>query len=56
MGWTGWRPALLRSPRFVSHMSPIHGMYLASGAMLALAGGALGFLPYNFYPARIFME
>ena len=23
--------------------------------MLALAGGALGFLPYNFYPAKIFM-
>ena len=39
----------------IAYVAYIHGMYLASGAMLALAGGALGFLPYNFYPARIFM-
>jgi len=35
---------------FVSH-APIE----ATLAMLALAGGALGFLPYNFHPAKIFM-
>ena len=39
----------------IAYVAYIHGMYLASGAMLALAGGALGFLPYNFYPAKIFM-
>lgn len=39
----------------IAYVAYIHGMYLAAGAMLALAGGALGFLPYNFYPAKIFM-
>ncbi len=39
----------------IAYVAYIHGMYLASGAMLALAGGALGFLPFNFYPAKIFM-
>ncbi len=33
----------------------IHGHYIAATAMLALAGGALGFLPYNFNPAKTFM-
>lgn len=39
----------------ISYVAYIHGMYLVSCAMLAIAGGALGFLPYNFYPAKIFM-
>ena len=39
----------------IAYVAYIHGMYLAAGAMLALAGGALGFLPFNFYPAKIFM-
>ena len=39
----------------IAYVAYIHGMYLACGTMLALAGGALGFLPYNFYPAKIFM-
>lgn len=33
----------------------IHGHYIAATAMLALAGGTLGFLPYNFNPAKTFM-
>lgn len=39
----------------IAYTAYIHGTYLAAGAMLALAGAALGFLPYNFYPAKIFM-
>ncbi len=39
----------------MAYASYIHGTYLGTGAMLALAGGALGFLPFNFYPAKIFM-
>lgn len=39
----------------IAYVAYIHGMYLACAAMLALAGGALGFLPFNFYPAKIFM-
>jgi UDP-GlcNAc:undecaprenyl-phosphate GlcNAc-1-phosphate transferase len=31
------------------------GMFTATVAMAAVAGGALGFLPFNFHPARIFM-
>jgi UDP-GlcNAc:undecaprenyl-phosphate GlcNAc-1-phosphate transferase len=30
-------------------------MYTATVIMMAVAGGALGFLPFNFHPARIFM-
>lgn len=39
----------------IAYASYIHGTYLTSGAMLALAGAALGFLPYNFHPAKSFM-
>lgn len=39
----------------IAYVGYIHGMYLSASAMLALAGGALGFLPFNFYPSKIFM-
>ncbi len=39
----------------IAYAAYIHGTYLTTGAMLAVAGGALGFLPFNFYPAKIFM-
>ena len=39
----------------LAYVAYIYGQYLSAAAMLALAGGALGFLPYNFYPAKIFM-
>lgn len=32
-----------------------YGMMVVCIGMMALAGGALGFLPYNFYPAKLFM-
>ena len=32
-----------------------HGDYLVASLALAVAGGCLGFLPYNFPPARIFL-
>ncbi|MDR1571318.1 MAG: undecaprenyl/decaprenyl-phosphate alpha-N-acetylglucosaminyl 1-phosphate transferase [Clostridiales Family XIII bacterium] len=31
------------------------GMFTATIVMVALTGGALGFLPYNFHPAKCFM-
>ena len=39
----------------IAYAGSIHGHYVAATAMLAVAGGALGFLPYNFHPAKIFM-
>ena len=39
----------------IAYVAYIHGTYLVAGAMLALAGAALGFLPFNFYPSKIFM-
>ena len=39
----------------IAYAAYIHGTYETAGAMLAIAGGALGFLPFNFYPAKIFM-
>lgn len=33
----------------------IYGFMIVCIAMMALAGGCLGFLPYNFSPAKIFM-
>lgn len=39
----------------LAYTAYIHGSYLPTLAMLALAGGCLGFLPYNFHPAKIFM-
>ncbi|WP_027400446.1 MraY family glycosyltransferase [Anaerovorax odorimutans] len=39
----------------IAYTAYIHGMYLVALAMLAIGGGALGFLPFNFHPAKIFM-
>ena len=39
----------------IAYTAYIHGMYAVTLAMLALAGSALGFLPFNFNPAGIFM-
>ena len=39
----------------IAYAGYIHGHYVAATAMLTIAGGALGFLPYNFHPAKIFM-
>ena len=39
----------------VAYVAYIHGFYPVCAAMLAVAGGTLGFLPFNFYPAKIFM-
>ncbi|MCI8608967.1 MAG: undecaprenyl/decaprenyl-phosphate alpha-N-acetylglucosaminyl 1-phosphate transferase [Firmicutes bacterium] len=39
----------------LAYVAYIYGQYLSTAAMLALAGGALGYLPFNFYPAKIFM-
>lgn len=39
----------------IGYTAYIHGMVEVTVAMLAVAGGALGFLPYNFHPAKIFM-
>lgn len=39
----------------IAYTAFIHGRTEISMAMLAIAGSALGFLPFNFNPARIFM-
>ena len=39
----------------IGYVAYIHGQYVPTLAMMAIAGGALGFLPYNFNPAKIFM-
>lgn len=39
----------------IAYTAYVHGYYPATFAMLAVAGGALGFLPFNFHPAKIFM-
>ena len=39
----------------IGYVAYIHGQYVPTLAMMAIAGAALGFLPYNFHPARIFM-
>lgn len=39
----------------IGYVAYIHGQYVPTLAMMAVAGAALGFLPYNFHPARIFM-
>ena len=40
----------------IAYVAYIHGNYhIACFTMLAMAGGCIGFLPYNFYPAKTFM-
>jgi len=45
----------------IASLSIAYAAFISSGheaavlSMLALAGGALGFLPFNFHPAKIFM-
>lgn len=39
----------------IAYVAYIYGMYVSTAAMLAIAGASLGFLPFNFYPAKIFM-
>lgn len=43
----------------IAYVAYIHGdqygMMIVCLAMLALAGSCIGFLPFNFYPAKIFM-
>lgn len=43
----------------IAYVAYIHGdeygMMIVCLAMLCLAGGCIGFLPYNFFPAKIFM-
>ena len=39
----------------IAYAAYIHGQYTVSLAMMALAGAALGLLPFNFYPAKTFM-
>lgn len=39
----------------IAYVGYIFGYYIGALPMLAIAGGAMGFLPYNFYPAKTFM-
>jgi len=39
----------------IAYVAYIFGYYPGCLCMLAVAGGALGFLPFNFYPAKTFM-
>ncbi|MDO5414072.1 MAG: MraY family glycosyltransferase [Bacillota bacterium] len=39
----------------IGYVAYIHGQYIPTLAMMVVAGAALGFLPYNFHPAKTFM-
>lgn len=39
----------------IGYVAYIHGQYFTMMAMMVIAGAALGFLPYNFHPAKTFM-
>lgn len=39
----------------IAYVGYIFGYYIGALPMLAVAGSAMGFLPYNFYPAKTFM-
>lgn len=39
----------------IAYVAYIFGYYIGVFPMIAVASGALGFLPYNFYPAKTFM-
>lgn len=39
----------------IAYVSYIHGWYFPTTCMMILAGTCLGFLPFNFHPAKTFM-
>ena len=39
----------------IAYVSYIHGWYYPTTCMMILAGACLGFLPFNFHPAKTFM-
>jgi UDP-GlcNAc:undecaprenyl-phosphate GlcNAc-1-phosphate transferase len=39
----------------IAYAAYLNGLYATAFAMGVLAGASLGFLPFNFYPAKIFM-
>lgn len=39
----------------IGYVAYIHGQYTTTLAMMVIAGAALGFLPFNFHPAKTFM-
>jgi len=39
----------------IAYTAYMNGYHTAAFAMAVLAGAALGFLPFNFYPAKVFM-
>lgn len=39
----------------IAYVAYIHGYVVPTMVMMAVAGSALGFLPFNFHPAKIFM-
>lgn len=39
----------------IAYAAYVHGQYIVTAGMLSIAGAALGFLPYNFHPAKVFM-
>lgn len=40
---------------FISYAAYIHGHYIVTLLFIILAGACLGFLPFNFYPAKTFL-
>ncbi len=39
----------------IAYVAYIHGYVVPTMVMMAVAGSAIGFLPFNFHPAKIFM-
>ena len=39
----------------IGYVAYIHGQYTTTLAMMVIAGASLGFLPFNFHPAKTFM-
>lgn len=39
----------------IAYVAYIHGYVVPTMVMMAIAGSAIGFLPFNFHPAKIFM-
>ncbi|MDO4834523.1 MAG: MraY family glycosyltransferase [Bacillota bacterium] len=39
----------------IGYVSYIHGQYVPTLGMMVVAGACVGFLPYNFHPAKTFM-